>query len=125
MIRGNLRGGNTVHILRAEGLKIVHLGDLGCPLTPEQKEKIAQADALMLPVGGILTNDASQGYYLCEAVKPRVIIPMHFGGNGRGNHRLHPPEEFLDFYEDDIVRHYVSASMEIDGDTPAQIALFI
>ena len=124
MIHGNLRGNNTVHILRAEGLKIVHLGDLGCPLTPEQKEIVMQADVLMIPVGGILTIDASQAYYLCEAVKPRVIMPMHFGGNGLGNRRLHPPEEFLCSYEDEFVRHYVSGSMEIDGNTPKQIALF-
>ena len=33
---GALRGPNTVHILEAEGLRLVHLGDLGHMLSPEQ-----------------------------------------------------------------------------------------
>ena len=40
---GRLRGENRSHILRAEGLKLVHLGDLGCRLTPEQLDYMAAA----------------------------------------------------------------------------------
>ena len=49
--QGALRGDNTVHIFRAEGMTVVHLGDLGCVLTAAQEEKISGCDALMLPVG--------------------------------------------------------------------------
>lgn len=46
--QGALRGDNTVHIFRAEGMTVVHLGDLGCALTAAQEEKISGCDALML-----------------------------------------------------------------------------
>ena len=55
VLGGRLRGENCIHILRAEGLKIVHLGDLGCRLTDEQAERIRGCDAIMAPAGGILT----------------------------------------------------------------------
>ena len=57
--QGALRGDNTVHIFRAEGMTVVHLGDLGCALTAAQEEKISGCDALMLPVGGTYTIDAA------------------------------------------------------------------
>ncbi|MEG1633737.1 MAG: MBL fold metallo-hydrolase [Oscillospiraceae bacterium] len=123
VLQGRLRGPNTVHIIRAGGLKIIHLGDLGCALTPEQEGQISDADALMTPVGGILTIDAAQAHFLCERVRPRVILPMHFGGNGLGNRRLHPPEEFTGFYEPDFIRLY-DAPLALGKDTPPQVAMF-
>ena len=34
--QGAQRGPNTIHIFQAEGLRVAHLGDLGCELEPEQ-----------------------------------------------------------------------------------------
>ena len=67
VLGGRLRGGNCIHILRAEGLKIVHLGDLGCRLTDEQAERIRGCDAIMAPAGGILTIEPYAAYELCVA----------------------------------------------------------
>lgn len=95
---GRLRGGNTVHIIRAEGLKIVHLGDLGRRLTPEEAGRISGADALMAPIGGILTLEPYPVYELCRAASPRLIIPMHYYA-AKGSRRLRRPEEFLSLFE--------------------------
>ena len=61
------QGGNRIHILRAEGLKIVHLGDLGCRLTDEQAERISGCDAITAPAGGILTIEPYAAYEICVA----------------------------------------------------------
>ena len=37
-VQGAKRGPNTMRIFSAEGLRVAHLGDLGCGLTPEQAE---------------------------------------------------------------------------------------
>ena len=50
--QGALRGKNLVHIFQAEGLRVVHLGDLGHLLSQEQARQIAGCDALLLPIGG-------------------------------------------------------------------------
>ena len=47
--QGAQRGSNTIHIFQAEGLRVAHLGDLGCELEPEQLEALKGLDALMIP----------------------------------------------------------------------------
>ena len=59
---GALRGENTIHVITAEGLRVAHLGDLGCWPEPELLEQLRDLDALLIPVGGY--------YYTC-AVTPR------------------------------------------------------
>ena len=120
---GRLRGENRIHILKAEGLKLVHLGDLGCRLTPEQLERISGCDAIMAPAGGILTIEPYAAYELCLASGARLVLPMHYGGGGLGNRRLRPVEEFTSLFTDRPVRRY-EGGMGFDEQTPAQVALF-
>ena len=121
---GRLRGEDRIHILRAEGLKVVHLGDLGCRLAPEQLERIAGCDAIMAPAGGILTIEPYAAYELCMAAGARVVLPMHYGGGGLGNRRLHPPEEFVSLFTDRPLRRVEGGRLVLDAQTPAQVALF-
>lgn len=95
---GRLRGENTVRIIRAEGLKVVHLGDLGCKLTPEQLERIHGADALMIPVGGILTIEPYAAFELCRASGAKLVLPMHYNVGG-GSRRLRRLGEFTSLFE--------------------------
>ena len=50
--KGALRGNNLIHCIEAEGMSVVHLGDLGCALSKEQAAILNQPDVLMIPVGG-------------------------------------------------------------------------
>lgn len=75
---GQKRGANTVHILHSAGLTVVHLGDLGHPLTPAQIEAIGSPDLLLIPVGGFYTLDASGAIHVINQLKPRNIAPMHY-----------------------------------------------
>ena len=63
-VQGKKRGANTVYVMSAEGMKIAHLGDLGCALTEEQTALRSGLDALMIPVGGFYTIDAEQAMEL-------------------------------------------------------------
>ena len=51
IMRGRLRGMNTVRIFAAEGMRVAHLGDLGAKPTPEQMQQLQGLDAMMIPVG--------------------------------------------------------------------------
>ena len=64
--QGALRGKNTIRIFIAEGLRVAHLGDLGCELTAEQIQRLAGLDALLFPVGGFYTIDAQQARKVVE-----------------------------------------------------------
>ena len=40
-LKGRMRGMNTVHILEANGLRAVHMGDVGVTPAPEQIEQVS------------------------------------------------------------------------------------
>lgn len=119
--KGTLRGKNIIRIFTAEGLRIAHLGDLGCELEPEQIERLKNLDALLFPVGGYFTIDATQARTLVEQLKPRVAVPMHYRGETFGYDVIGPLEEYLAFCSD-IVR-YPGNTMELTAETPAQTAV--
>lgn len=123
VMHGRLRGENRVHIISAEGLKLVHLGDLGCRLTEEQAERLRGADAIMVPAGGILTIEPYAAYELCRACGARVVIPIHYGGHGLGNRRLRPVDEFAGLFDPALVRRYNTNRLTLGADTPEQLAL--
>jgi L-ascorbate metabolism protein UlaG (beta-lactamase superfamily) len=89
------RGRNAVFIVEMDGLRIVHLGDLGHLLTKEQIEKIGPVDVLMVPIGGVYTINGSEARQVIEQLKPKMyVLPMHYGT--KVFNELLGPEEFLD-----------------------------
>ena len=75
---GSQRGKNNIFCFEVDGINICHAGDLGHELTAEQVKAIGRVDVLMVPVGGFFTIDAATATKVCDQLKPKVIIPMHF-----------------------------------------------
>jgi L-ascorbate metabolism protein UlaG (beta-lactamase superfamily) len=75
---GEQRGPNTIFCFNVDGLKLCHLGDLGHVLNPGQVNEIGAIDILFIPVGGFYTIDAPVASQVCDQLKPKVVIPMHF-----------------------------------------------
>lgn len=93
--QGLERGRNAVFVIEADGLKIVHLGDLGHILTDEQVRQIGPMDVLMVPVGGVYTINGSKAKEVVAQLKPkRYILPIHYGTLNFDD--LLPLDEFLD-----------------------------
>jgi len=76
--QGTQRGPNTVFCFTVDDIKLCHLGDLGHVLSPGQVNEISAVDILFIPVGGFYTIDASVASRVCDQLKPKVVIPMHF-----------------------------------------------
>lgn len=110
---GALRGPNTIHILSAGGVTVAHLGDLGHQLSPEQVKAIGPLDAVLIPVGGHYTIDAEEAKAVCEALKPRCAVPMHYRQGTRGYAVLTEVEDFLALWPE--VRRLEGPSLEVDG----------
>ncbi|OGN93824.1 MAG: hypothetical protein A2Z75_01130 [Chloroflexi bacterium RBG_13_50_10] len=72
------RGPNTVFCFTIDDIKLCHLGDLGHVLSPGQVTEIGAVDVLFVPVGGFFTIDASVACQVCDQLKPKITIPMHF-----------------------------------------------
>ncbi len=77
-VGGAQRGPNTIFVIAADGLTVVHLGDLGHSLTDKQRSAIGHVDVLLVPVGGKYTIDAAGAAAVVDAISPRIVVPMHF-----------------------------------------------
>ena len=76
--KGQQRGKNTVFCFEVDGVRVCHLGDLGHQLNDKQMAELGSVDILLIPVGGNYTIDAKVATQVCDRLKPKVIIPMHF-----------------------------------------------
>lgn len=119
--RGALRGTDTIHILDDGRCRLAHLGDLGCELTAEQKDRLRGLTALLIPVGGYYTIDAAQAAKLADELSPTVVIPMHYRGEGFGYDVIGPLESFIALRRDG--KEYPGSELELTPDTAKQTAI--
>ena len=72
------RGENICFRVQAEGLTLLHMGDIGEVPSEEFFAEIGNIDILMIPVGGVYTIDANEAVEICKRIDPNIIIPMHY-----------------------------------------------
>jgi L-ascorbate metabolism protein UlaG (beta-lactamase superfamily) len=75
---GSQRGSNIIFCFEVDGVNVCHMGDLGHPLNDKQRTEIGKVDVLLIPVGGIFTLDAGGASQICDQLKPKVVMPMHY-----------------------------------------------
>src|SRR6185437_6875332 len=75
---GTERHGNSIFIFEIASLCIVHLGHLHHTLTQQQLDEIGRPDVVLVPVDGSYTLDLDGMIEVLQALKARVMIPMHF-----------------------------------------------
>ena len=119
---GALRGPNTVHILEAEGLRVVHLGDLGHMLSPQQIAALGRVDLLLIPVGGHYTIDADTAAKLASAIGAGITVPMHYRGEGFGYDVIGTVEPFLAL-QGEVLRLDSSVLTPKRRETPVTVVL--
>ena len=96
---GTKRGRTLLFSIRAEGLNVLHLGDLGHIPTAAQAEALGAADVLMVPVGGFFTIDAAQAKATAELLQARIILPMHFKTCVNEDWPIAPVTEFTRLFD--------------------------
>jgi L-ascorbate metabolism protein UlaG (beta-lactamase superfamily) len=79
---GELRGKNIVYLIEVDELRIVHLGDLGHPLSEKVINQLGNVDVLFVPIGGEYTINANQAVQVVRDVEPIITIPMHYKTEG-------------------------------------------
>ena len=76
--KGAYRGENIVFLYQIDGLKVLHLGDLGHMLSDETIKEIGDVDVLLAPIGGVYTLNAKGATELSDRLHAKVLIPMHY-----------------------------------------------
>ncbi len=110
--QGAKRGGTLVFLVEAEGLRVVHLGDLGHLPAPEMIARLAPADVLMLPVGGYFTIDAKAARKTAELLRARVILPMHYRTSANPDWPIAPVEDFTALYPESETANLLRVTKE-------------
>lgn len=78
---GKKRGPNVIFSIEGDGLRVVHLGDLGHMPSEEQYAAIEGADLLLIPIGGTFTITTRQAVEILRRAKPRTAVAMHFSND--------------------------------------------
>lgn len=103
----------TIVHFHAEGLHLVHLGDLGHSLTEDELAPLRGADVLLIPAGGPPTIDYPEIPPLLDAIAPRLVVPMHYK-TPMINLRIQPVERFFEQLAEIAVAQPGTSLLEID-----------
>lgn len=106
----------TILHFRAEGLHVVHLGDLGHALSAEEVAPLRGADVVLAAAGGPPTIDFPEIPSLLEAIAPRIVIPMHYK-TPRINLKIQPVERFFEVLPDWPIDRPGTTSIEVTKGT--------
>jgi len=63
------------YVIEVGGRRIYHAGDTD--LIPEMAD--IRCDVALLPIGGTYTMDAEEGLEAIARIRPKVVVPMHWG----------------------------------------------
>ena len=125
-VQGSKRGETLLFLLEADGLRVVHLGDLGCMPDGEQLRQLSHPDVLMIPVGGFYTIDGKTAREIARLLRPAVTLPMHYKTAYNADWPISGPESFLEGIPEEKIRRDIEVLRitEKDLDCQPAVALF-
>ena len=77
-----IKDDNSIFVFEAGGLCIGHLGHLHHEPTDEHYALLGRMDVVMVPVDGGRTLDTTTMLRVMKRLKARVVLPMHWFGDG-------------------------------------------
>jgi len=93
-IPNHQKGKDLGFIVEIQGKRIYHAGDTDLI---EEMKQIENIDLALLPVGGTYTMDVNQAIEAVKLIKPKVVIPMHYGKIKLGSQELELKADIDDF----------------------------
>jgi len=89
---------NAMYRFELEGLRFLHIGDIGNPLSETHLKQLGgQVDVMFALAGGNATIALDDLDNAIQAIQPRVIIPMHYF-HPKGRLKILPVSDFISRY---------------------------
>jgi L-ascorbate metabolism protein UlaG (beta-lactamase superfamily) len=117
---------NAIYRLELEGINVLHLGDLGNPLTGEQLALLrGRVDVLLALTGGPPTIELEDLKRAIEEIRPRIVIPMHYQ-IPKLKLDILPLEAFTSRHPADVVTRVGATEVELSIDTlPRTLRVYV
>ena len=106
-------GVNAMYRFTVDDLHIAHMGDVGNPLTPNQRRFFEGIDVLLALAGGPPNLPLDDLMALIDEVQPALVIPMHFRTLRCKLTRIEWLPAFLDYWDEDAVDFAFSETVTI------------
>lgn len=117
---------NAMYSFTLDGLRILHLGDIGNPLAQEHLDALAgQIDVMFALTGGHATIALDDLDAAIQAIRPAVVIPMHYY-SPHGRLKIDPVSEFTRRYPAEMVTFVGGPALEITRrGLPASLHIYV
>ena len=117
---------NAIYRFELEDISILHLGDLGNPLTDEQLALLrGRVDILLALSGGPPTIELDDLQRAIEEIRPRVVIPMHYR-IPKLKLDILPLEAFTSRYPEEAVTRVGATEVKFSFDTlPRTLRIYV
>lgn len=104
---------NAMYTFTLEGLRFLHIGDIGNPIAQSQLDELAgKVDVMFALTGGHATIALDDLDAAIEAINPRVVIPMHYF-HPKGRLKILPVTEFTERYPAEMVTFVGKPELEL------------
>lgn len=108
---------NGMYRFLVDGLHIGHMGDVGNPLSESQIAFFEGVDVLLALTGGHPTIELDDLMTLINAVRPPLVVPMHFQTLSLKPHNLYWPDRFISYFNREDVSLACATEVEITRDS--------
>ncbi len=112
--RGGRPEANGMVRFTVDGLSVGHMGDVGTPLSAAQLEFFKGVDVLLALAGGHPTIPLDALKTAVDALKPKLVVPMHFDTPLYKLDNLEPIDAFVSHFSDDEVRFAGTHEVELN-----------
>jgi L-ascorbate metabolism protein UlaG (beta-lactamase superfamily) len=104
---------NAMYLFELEGIRFLHIGDIGNPLSAAHLAALAgKVDVMFALTGANATIALDDLDAAIRAIKPRVIIPMHYF-HPKGRLKILPVSEFVQRYPAEMVTEVGASELEL------------
>lgn len=121
---GSWRGFCDIHVLECDGVKLVHMADIGTQLDGGQISRLFGADVVMICAGACTGLPSQETKRICDEIMATVVIPMHYRDGNRGGHRLETVRDFAyQFESPELIHWYDTDTFTVESFMEPQVAV--